>query len=175
VLTRRSAPTHHINEALQNVEPPKAFYHFVEEDALRLIAICAQALVHVDPYQDHPANKDLPDRGQGGTRKRASQCGPPTPAKLDLDRNVSLGRLNRKTKTHAPNACINNTHDHGRSGSRDDLEEIFSRFSPRLREIVEEQTAECRANAKSRSKAAYADVAGPAVPETIGQGALAAL
>jgi len=45
---------------------PKDFLAFGEQDALELIAMCAQTLRSQKPFMEHPANKDLPVRGRGG-------------------------------------------------------------------------------------------------------------
>merc|ERR1711879_956321 len=44
------------------------YWHYTEDTLLRLIALSAQALVKVDPFQEHPANKDLPEQPKEDAR-----------------------------------------------------------------------------------------------------------
>eukprot|EP00927_Polykrikos_kofoidii_P039488 TRINITY_DN33857_c0_g1_i1.p1 TRINITY_DN33857_c0_g1~~TRINITY_DN33857_c0_g1_i1.p1 ORF type:complete len:925 (-),score=174.12 TRINITY_DN33857_c0_g1_i1:38-2812(-) len=50
-------------------ESPPPFYTFTEDTLLKLIALSAQALADVDPFQEHPANKDLPPNTRGPSKE----------------------------------------------------------------------------------------------------------
>merc|ERR1712113_950291 len=105
------------------------------------IAMCAQTLVHEDPFQDHPANKDLPDNA---ANRQSSHSSPgPYPR---VDHVVSLGRLCRRPDQMRKSVVLNLESGEAPEDAvvKVDVDEVFRRFTPRLREISEEQALESR-------------------------------
>jgi len=142
---------------------PPSYSSLGEEAALQLIALSAQALCGVEPYQEHPANKDLPKPSQPRP-ERGGQDGhgvPPSPVStaamataplLRMDRQISLGRFARGSNKSGRTARSlseeqlsgEDQSNKGEEPAYVDLEEVFRRFTPRLREISEEQVMEYR-------------------------------
>lgn len=131
----------------------KRFYDLSEEDAVRLITVSAQALINVEPFYEHPANRE--------------QHGVARPKKFG-DRKPAAGqaalRLNGSGGGDAEEEDEVDT-------SRADIEDVFQSFSPRIRKIVEEQSTQSRVDAKNKT-VPDADVAGPAVADFVGEGAM---
>merc|ERR1712217_200521 len=129
------------------------FYHFNEDTALQLIAISAQFLAREDPWQDHPANKDVETSGgRRGARGSAmhTSSGSGNPAQnvarmLAADKSVSLGRLCRRPekdrRRSGQEASSEDVAEAESAEVRVDVDELFRRFTPRLKEICEEQAA----------------------------------
>jgi len=135
------------------VKPP--FYSLSEENCLNLIALAAHALAHVKPFEDHPACKDLPWnvmyrkplRDATGTKTSSGEGVVGSP---ELDRAV--GRLCQQDKQQKQEPSLKSKSSKkssettaqgaaGPDGARD-LEAVFEGFTPRLREIVDEQSLE---------------------------------
>jgi len=141
----------HIEETVMATSSSNPFWHFPEQTALQLIALSAQALAHVDPFQEHPANKDLPKTSplQRSLRNRRTTVADAAVASLQFlddnkgDAHFSLGRF-------AKGPDDGNKKDSPREESRKqqeqqrvDMEDLWRHFTPRevWREITEDQSA----------------------------------
>jgi len=139
-----------VAEAPQTIEPiaevqhQQSYWHASEERLLQLIAFEAQGLVDVEPFKYHPANLDLPEGTSRGPRGRSCQVwGDGAPP-------IALGRFSRKAdksaSSHGGSAQGRAREQQQKGGApgRPDVDTVFDRFTPRLREITEETMAEYR-------------------------------
>eukprot|EP00929_Paragymnodinium_shiwhaense_P053155 TRINITY_DN26612_c0_g1_i1.p1 TRINITY_DN26612_c0_g1~~TRINITY_DN26612_c0_g1_i1.p1 ORF type:complete len:913 (-),score=214.15 TRINITY_DN26612_c0_g1_i1:211-2949(-) len=145
-------------ERQASVEPPQPIHHqFSEQTALQLIALAAQALVYTEKrFQEHPACKDLPTdfKSRSRQQRRSSivagqeiQEPSTVVSKIDLSNfsgnskgQVELGAF---AKTTGQRRQVEVQSGEGNQ-KESDLERLFLGFTPRLREIVEEQAVEYR-------------------------------
>jgi len=138
---------------------PVSYWHsFDEETILGLIALSAQAMRRIDPYQEHPANKDMPKetaqaetgsktarRGtksgaalSGGGSKQPPSCSPG----MDISKTLDFGQLEKGVTMGAFNKGEDDDKKATqlqRKNNGGGVEDVFSQFTPRLKKIVEEQ------------------------------------
>jgi len=170
----------------QTVDFP--YHHLPEDMALNLMARCAQALAHLDQFRDHPANQAIPEHrrtimkdyvlgsdAQGFARRIIDM----------MDRPCFKGRLGRNPSERADmilaedEVMVGTKAQTGKAaGERRksqlsvqigepeppppvDVEQVFSSFSPRLKDIVEEQIQEYKesASTEAASEDAFASLA----------------
>jgi len=163
-----SSPSHNpvtINTANMQAVSMLPFWHFTEDEFLMLIALSAQALIKTKPFKDHPANKGLPETLRRQKSKEASEAGAtssnqsitgPSVAeraaahfkRIDPARGVPMGRL-RREDTRKSRGASKATALQGKG--RVDIDEVFRCFTPRLRDISEEQAVEYRGSAEVTS------------------------
>jgi len=104
---------------------------FHDEDAMQLIGMCAQNLEDSSPFQEHPANKDLPSvrkmgwpGRRGGNRRRALNDSKSKGGRMVKAGSIQMGDsgdeagLAQDTDNFTP-----------------DVDDLLRRFSPRLRQI----------------------------------------
>lgn len=122
------------------------FLHFGEREAVELIAISAQSLKNRKPFQDHPANKDLPvKKGKGwpGLDKRGLKSISPAPAAVEqtsAPEGEAHCKGRRETRWLGRMADTHRTSIQGIDLEQEkskalDAEELWKRFTPRLWEI----------------------------------------
>lgn len=163
-------PAQPAKETIQVASMP-AFWHFTEEEFLMLIAMSAQALIKTTPFCDHPANKGLPEpyrraRSKEGAVLRMGlgasvadraatrlQC-------VDATGSIPIGRLRSSGNQSIGKGPKPPTGLKLASAKpRMDIDEVFRRFTPRLRDISEEQAceaaeaADCRPSGESSPQA----------------------
>jgi len=162
----------------------QAFWQVSEETVVQLIAVAAQGLVGVEPFKFHPANLDSPD----GTP--AARVGRRTQNAMQVllgEKPIPVGRLAKKAEPGRGRQTASNTSsaqggeaggggknqenakggdEQGAAGAkakaakRVDVEQVFDRFTPRLREICEEQSNEYRLTALGGSESGSSGGAG---------------
>lgn len=134
------------------------FWQFPEDLAIEMISLSAQALKGQAVFSEHPANKDqvLPQEVFD------KYCRPPRRLKdnirltlqNEINHNVpratqmrlrrGSGMMDMSTREAAPGK----TEVHFRK-PQVDVDQLFTRFTPRLREIVQEQADEYRMNCEN--------------------------
>lgn len=122
-----------------NVAP---FYNFTEELALKLICETAKSMQDEPPFENHPANKDLAEQRM---RKKFSSADAAKESAFSMA--VIVGK---------PEQPEGDPQQESGESQPADIEDILN-FTPRLREIAEEQTVEYRqANADTSPRNAVA-------------------
>ncbi|CAK9020134.1 unnamed protein product [Durusdinium trenchii] len=147
------------------------WYRLSEEFVIRCVAVAAQAMENVRPFNDHPANRGLTSRPMTVPYDESQADRRPfaTAVVRASARPVDLGRLGNKTlKARASKACrldeeAITTRATGARGSIDaraktspesgllqlgshgqDIEDLLKALTPRLRQISEAQNLEYR-------------------------------
>lgn len=123
------------SEAEETMPRNVEFYVFPEDTILSLISLTAQSLAHVDPFQDHPANRDLASDEEHATKEAGEDAAVTAAAAVkNLEkRGIQLGRMMQKEKRSARAAADNQSADTAMN-----VEELFRSFEPRLAEISQE-------------------------------------
>jgi len=159
------------------------YNHLPEDMILNLISRCAQALAHVSTFQDHPANQAIPEHRRKIIIDYNVGSDPQGFAKeiIDMmDRPYFKGRLGRHPSERADNIIAEEemmvgTKAIGKAAGerrksqsaalvqiaiapdtpdeRLDVEEVFQSFTPRLKDIVEEQAQEYKESASVEAAA----------------------
>jgi len=108
-----------------------AFWQISEAKVLELIAVTAQGLIQVEPFHQHPANKDLPKNTKA--KSRASRT---ARAQAEFSgKNVSLGRLSQVSKPLSEDAS--KAPSRQKKAKASDIDDILRQCTPRLKEIAE--------------------------------------
>jgi len=122
-----------------------------EQEALELIALSAQELRDTPPFQDHPSNKDAPAVQEGLTsgkmRRMLMRNEEGTSGGQQQNKSASgwLGRVRGKAPS-IDSAEVGEeeggkVRPEGRGGQAEvDVDELFRRFTPRLRHLWQEPT-----------------------------------
>jgi len=111
---------------------------FGEREALELIALAAQEIADRHPFQDHPANQDIPAEHEGlksGRIRRLLLQQQETEKAKGRRQSVWLGRL-RKTQTSDSMAEKEQSPEKEKES---ELEALFRTFTPRLRNLQENE------------------------------------
>jgi len=179
------------NSAVSEVTPPD-FWQMSDETVKELIALAAQDLVNEKPFQEHPCNKDLPPDKTARSNSVSSEAGSLATSstsareraaarlrRLDLPgRMVSLGRLAKKpekTRQKEQPEGPEPQEDTARAPSKLSIEDLFNRFTPRLREISDVQAMKSRASRASQGSRASSERQEPDGVEAVAQGVEAAV
>lgn len=104
--------------------------HLGERDVVELIGIAAQELRNVSPFQHHPANRDQPPQ-QVSSASRMRWMSVECPEGKILSGRTAFPWQGRHRRTHSPEDEQVGTEDL----SNVDVDELFRRFTPRLRHI----------------------------------------
>jgi len=110
-----------------------------EDVAIDLIAVTARELIQVDPFQGHPANKDLPGNALFSKASSYARTGNIIDAATRLKRATMHGN-GIETKARADAQSTQSAVDRPLATGRD-LEDIFNGFTPQLGVLGEEQAA----------------------------------
>jgi hypothetical protein len=108
------------------------FWRLTEDTALDLIAWAAHSLRHKKPWQDHPAHFDRPGNSMYRPHLKLS----------DAVRDEGLGLLGgvkAKTFRGAAIRAISDKQSAKNDGASSDLDELWQRFSPRLKALAKEE------------------------------------
>lgn len=127
------------------------FYAFTEEFALTLIIDAARSMVHIPPFEEHPASKDLAEQRMLKKNMMAE--------------SAKLQAFNMADASDSRAEPASNQVDEDKRDKPVDITDLL-KFTPRLREISEEQAAEYRAvnsNSSPRNEV-HARVAGAINP-----------
>merc|ERR1712083_904776 len=149
--------TYFFDSDVQHTVAPPPFWHLSEETLLQLIALAVQPLLHLETFRDHPANRDIPGnrmfrrfpRTQAGTHDAdeiISQVG-------RLTKRPSESKRLQRLPSSLPTSKVLPS-DEKKSFPNDDqktLDDILNCFTPRLREITEEQNSEYGLDTSSRA------------------------
>lgn len=143
------------------------FWHISEETAVELVALGAEHMLRVlpFPYKEHPANKDLHNDGF----EKYCQIQKRLPDELraalltELDgRQTTRGEMSRAGRNGMhqqpmlKSTSAKKAQGHSKPGgkaeaSRQDIDELFREFTPRLRTIIDHQAQEYRQSAAAHS------------------------
>merc|ERR1712232_1490186 len=110
------------------------FWNLTDEIALQLIALSAQYLECVYPFQDHPANKDRPERSACDAKRggRSKQFSLYDIEFSELSNSICLGGLTKISRGKiAP--LQESLEDIGHDSTKQDVDDVFRKFSARLR------------------------------------------
>jgi len=144
------------------------WYRVTEEFIIRCIAVAAQAMCHVGPFQDHPANRGLttrpvvvPYNAEGEKRIFATAVVRAAARPCDIGRlgtkslQVRASKARRLDDQSITTRAKGSTEpskpqrnsilpDPGKVGSISDIEDVLKQLTPRLRQISEAQKLEYR-------------------------------
>mmetsp|Transcript_10327 Transcript_10327/g.17120 ORF Transcript_10327/g.17120 Transcript_10327/m.17120 type:complete len:214 (+) Transcript_10327:3-644(+) len=136
------------------------FWHLEEPLVIEMFTMCAQAFRHSPIFSEHPANKDqaLPEDIYD------KYCRPQRVMPEDLRSLLQAevdgsDRRRRRYIMHKPNTTrptntikkAETTKSIKMSSSQADVDEVMDRFTPRLREIIQETAEEYRANSENEN------------------------
>jgi len=160
------------------------WYRVTEEFVIRCIAVAAQAMAQMAPFQDHPANRGLTTRpaavpydGEEDKRVFATKVVRAAARPCDLGRlgtkslQVRASKARRldeesitsKPKGHVePNrrSSVNETVAGKLPTSSQDIEDVLKQLTPRLRQISEAQNLEYRLGKSKEDKEEKFDAEG---------------
>lgn len=143
------------------------WYLLTEDEGIGIIARCAQALAHVSGFQEHPANLAVPENRRTTFSEYVAGSDPigfAARIMQSMDFTAFRGRFGRPPSMRTEDILEEEQHGANptkrdniatkvtkgvaqefqawQDSSKEDVEEIFKSFTPRLREIYEVQVQE---------------------------------